>query len=215
MMSELTKIEELRSEVKRQLLPGCGSVVNAYEIALKAVAIAESLTAELTALKSALSMAEVDEQFGGLSARLGFLPPSRTREECQSGIEKCYRITHRSIALREDVAKNLLEQMAIQTITINQIHSKFWEEKRKAENVVGLLKWVYSFASVRRILSEATTVKPWRDNARSILEIVDPGKRCEKCGDKMDGHEDESGTRCRWCVTCGDSSSGDSVCVVP
>jgi primosomal protein N' len=25
---------------------------------------------------------------------------------------------------------------------------------------------------------------------------------CEKCEDKLTGHEDESGTLCRWCVTC-------------
>jgi len=24
---------------------------------------------------------------------------------------------------------------------------------------------------------------------------------CEACGDKLIGHEDESATRCRWCVT--------------
>ena len=25
-------------------------------------------------------------------------------------------------------------------------------------------------------------------------------KTCEKCGDKLRGHEDESGTQCKWCV---------------
>lgn len=25
---------------------------------------------------------------------------------------------------------------------------------------------------------------------------------CEGCGDALTGHEDDSGTHCRWCVTC-------------
>jgi len=25
-------------------------------------------------------------------------------------------------------------------------------------------------------------------------------KRCEKCGDVLKGHEDDSDTRCRWCI---------------
>ena len=29
-------------------------------------------------------------------------------------------------------------------------------------------------------------------------------KLCQKCGDALTGHEDDSGTHCRWCVTCGD-----------
>ena len=26
--------------------------------------------------------------------------------------------------------------------------------------------------------------------------------KCEGCGDTLTGHEDDSGTHCRWCVTC-------------
>jgi len=26
-------------------------------------------------------------------------------------------------------------------------------------------------------------------------------KTCDKCGDKLTGHEDDSSTTCRWCVT--------------
>jgi len=32
---------------------------------------------------------------------------------------------------------------------------------------------------------------------------------CEKCGDKLTGHEDDSATRCRWCVTCIDATVVD------
>lgn len=31
------------------------------------------------------------------------------------------------------------------------------------------------------------------------------GVSCDKCGDNLTGHEDDSATRCRWCVTCIDS----------
>lgn len=79
-------------------------LMNAYESQIATLtAERDGLKSELAALKSAPSMAEVDEQFGGLSARLGLLPPSRTREECQSGIEKCYRTTRRFAAERDDV----------------------------------------------------------------------------------------------------------------
>lgn len=32
---------------------------------------------------------------------------------------------------------------------------------------------------------------------------------CEKCGDALTGHEDDSGTRCRWCVTCVEADGTD------
>jgi hypothetical protein len=47
------RIEELRSEAKRQSLPGCGTFVNALELALKAIAYAESLTTQLSAIRDA------------------------------------------------------------------------------------------------------------------------------------------------------------------
>lgn len=39
-----------------------------------------------------------------------------------------------------------------------------------------------------------------RDNRRNRLVRI----ACRKCGEPLTGHEDESGTHCRWCVTCGD-----------
>ena len=59
------------------------------------------------------------------------------------------------------------------------------------------------------------TLEPFRRQVRDGFEkfveeqTVDPecnpiesAKLCEKCEDKLTGHEDESGTLCRWCVTC-------------
>ena len=34
---------------------------------------------------------------------------------------------------------------------------------------------------------------------------------CSHCGDSLTGHEDESGTRCRWCVICTEVTEGESV----
>ena len=34
---------------------------------------------------------------------------------------------------------------------------------------------------------------------------------CEKCEDKLTGHEDESGMLCRWCVTCTEVTDGESI----
>lgn len=35
--------------------------------------------------------------------------------------------------------------------------------------------------------------------------------KCATCGDYLTGHEDDSATRCRWCVTCVPAVDGDSV----
>lgn len=34
---------------------------------------------------------------------------------------------------------------------------------------------------------------------------------CEKCEDKLTGHEDESGTLCRWCGTCTEVTEGECI----
>lgn len=34
---------------------------------------------------------------------------------------------------------------------------------------------------------------------------------CEECGDGLTGHEDDSGTHCRWCATCVEADGNDSV----
>lgn len=36
-------------------------------------------------------------------------------------------------------------------------------------------------------------------------------KLCDKCGDTLTGHEDDSATRCRWCVTCTEVTEGESI----
>jgi hypothetical protein len=52
------KIEELKQEAKRQLLPGCGTVIASCSLALKAIAYAESLTSQLSAIRDAVDEAE-------------------------------------------------------------------------------------------------------------------------------------------------------------
>jgi len=33
------------------------------------------------------------------------------------------------------------------------------------------------------------------------INIMSEEKKCKKCGDRLNGHEDESGDTCRWCNT--------------
>jgi hypothetical protein len=71
------------------------------------------------------------------------------------------------------------------------------------------------------------TMEPFRRQVRDSFDrfceeqqAVDPeckpieyAKICEKCEDKLIGHEDESGTHCRWCVTCTDVTEGESLAI--
>lgn len=58
-----------------------------------------------------------------------------------------------------------------------------------------------------------TAVKPLLAKIRTGAENAIDGSTCQKCGDHLTGHEDETSTMCRWCVTC--ASSGESVTVMP
>jgi hypothetical protein len=35
--------------------------------------------------------------------------------------------------------------------------------------------------------------------------------RCKQCDDLLTGHEDDSVTHCRWCVTCMEVTEGESI----
>jgi len=39
------------------------------------------------------------------------------------------------------------------------------------------------------------------ENTETPAPQVSDNANCSLCGDKMRGHEDESATNCRWCVT--------------
>ncbi len=45
-------------------------------------------------------------------------------------------------------------------------------------------------------------------SAETLLRPASP-KVCCRCEDVLTGHEDESGTLCRWCVTCVPVPAGD------
>ena len=56
------------------------------------------------------------------------------------------------------------------------------------------------------------------ENSEALLKRIDPLKKaaymkerfCE-CGEKLVGHEDESSTKCRWCITGWKPSSHDDL----
>ena len=58
-----------------------------------------------------------------------------------------------------------------------------------------------------------TAVKPLLAKIRTGAEDAIDGSTCHNCGDRLAGHEDDTSTMCRWCVTC--ASSGESVAVMP
>jgi len=52
---------------------------------------------------------------------------------------------------------------------------------------------------------------PWCKLGDVLHRLSDDARqetKCDKCGDKLTGHEDDSATRCRWCVQCVDSPDG-------
>lgn len=333
------KIEELKQEAKRQVIPGCGTVISSCSLALKAIALAETLTAQLSAIRDAgdeeaedlareagngigsdyfrdkkgcneaeeclnrlkdiaISRGQQIEQLrvqlaGCLCAAEGAtndpakqgdygwsLPYQKTLDLHQKLRERdaeikrlrmavgCATTIKGDMVMRADDPLGMMQEVCqyAATLTAERDDLKDWKEDvldqmrttmdeecgkdekhctcvpllrhqvkemqssvnlatgmcdeviAERDEAVGLLKWVvkhWDFIGRVEGLAKSCAIEDWRDNARRILEIVDPGKRCERCGDKIEGHEDESGTRCRWCVTCGESNSGDSVCVVP
>jgi hypothetical protein len=49
---------------------------------------------------------------------------------------------------------------------------------------------------------------------QSFIEVIakaEGRKLCQKCGDTLKGHEDESGSLCRWCVTSTEVTEGEAI----
>ncbi len=63
---------------------------------------------------------------------------------------------------------------------------------------------LYGTGNALRAAIEAAT------GVRQIPPVDPPEDVCEKCGEQLTGHEDESATHCRWCVTCQDTTDVDS-----
>jgi len=42
-----------------------------------------------------------------------------------------------------------------------------------------------------------------------VPKLLEP--RCKECDDLLTGHEDDSATLCRWCVTCTEVTEGESI----
>lgn len=61
---------------------------------------------------------------------------------------------------------------------------------------------------IQFLLEEALEEKRAVDPECNPIEYA---KICEQCEDKLTGHEDESGTLCRWCVTSGHVTEGESI----
>jgi len=65
-----------------------------------------------------------------------------------------------------------------------------------------------SICEIQLLLEEALKEKKAVDPECNPIEYA---KICEQCEDKLTGHEDESGTLCRWCVTCTEVTEGESI----
>lgn len=43
------------------------------------------------------------------------------------------------------------------------------------------------------------------------IEHGEYARRCQECHDKLVGHEDESGTHCRWCNTSSEVTEAEMI----
>lgn len=146
---------------------------------LTLIRLANHYHSELLTLREAVApkMAEVDEQFGGASARMGLLPPSRTREECQSGIERCYNLTRTAILAcetqkrRADHADKEAERLNGLSVNDGNIIERVAKEKLR---IVQLFRWwvrEYSRFSPEEIILRGD--EPRIDDVREIMEWLE------------------------------------------
>lgn len=65
--------------------------------------------------------------------------------------------------------------------------------------------WEAQQAKIDKLAAELATVRErereLREALKGVIAVADSQRRCQKCGDKLTGHEDENGTHCRFCVT--------------
>ena len=61
------------------------------------------------------------------------------------------------------------------------------------------------FAWYNKTYQQQPSSHPWC-KLSSVLQSLSDMAKCDKCGDKLTGHEDDSATRCRWCVQCTDKA---------
>ena len=116
----------------------------------------------LAELRKAPGMEEVD-------AELAYYHTNYHTGVSLQCVTKLANIARRSIAAMQYSMKNFMEMMNEQTRTINLIDNKFWEEKRKADEVVGLLKYLFRNQEFRNSFDWAIL----SEEARRILEIVE------------------------------------------
>lgn len=64
---------------------------------------------------------------------------------------------------------------------------------------------LYGTGNALRAAIEAAT------GVRQVPPVDPPDDVCEKCGEHLSGHEDESATHCRWCVTCTDTTGDEAI----
>jgi hypothetical protein len=72
-------------------------------------------------------------------------------------------------------------------------------------------KWKLKISPLLREMRESIEAFVEEQKMDAECKPVEYFKTCEKCEDKLTGHEDESGTLCRWCVTCTDVAEGESI----
>lgn len=71
-----------------------------------------------------------------------------------------------------------------------------WQEGGEASEVTGYRSADEVAAYIMEVAS-----RPTKSAELTAFEKI---LVCRECGDKLTGHEDESGTHCRWCTTCVD-----------
>lgn len=217
--------DEARKELEdaqRQEIETIAAVINHRKLIDEQKQKIDTLTAELAALKSCPAMGEVDALVKEIDPSIDLdaldLNPSPVRRLANLARKLGGHINGRDFSIKNIAEKFCSDEIRVPDPTV---WCHLWAIERKfeeliisrrsiasREEVVGLLKWLKNFVNNDRFIDEVSEGTP---QAVRIAEILDPGKRCQKCHEKLEGHEDESGTHCRWCVTCGDPVDEQSV----
>lgn len=146
------KIEELKQEIARQLLPNCGTTVASCELALKAIAIAESLSAELSAIREAVApkMKEVDaivRQIVSHPHDDNYIPAMRLASMLRFSILYAKREYHR--------AEHKNDQLESQLALVSTLTSERDEAREEVERMKNLLRWCADSMNKHSELDEA------------------------------------------------------------
>ena len=191
-------IDYLKQEIKRQLLPGCGTFVASCELALKAIRLADSLSEENKQLKKRVEAengfaVKAGVMIDELQVQLEFLTNGEARKELAE-LRKAPGMEEVDAILQSDQTPEACEEAlaslarkAIESREVEKKRADAWQEKYEDENserlmvekerddIAGLLKWLAT-SKVDGLSVMATLMAKshyGNTDAHRVLEIVE------------------------------------------